>query len=58
MVCYRGQFPSCYTLNKGLVVKMNRKLLRKVAKINGVSVKEVRREMELAIDHAYRNPTL
>ena len=37
---------------------MNRKLIRKVAKIHGVSVKEVRRGMQSAIDYAYKNPTL
>ena len=35
---------------------MNREALRKVAKINGVSVSEVRREMKLAIRAAYENP--
>ena len=43
---------------KMVVKKMNRKLLRKVAKIHGVSVKEVREDMQYAIDHAYKNPTL
>ena len=37
---------------------MNRKLLRKVAKIHGVSVKEVREGMQNAVDHAYKNPNL
>jgi len=36
---------------------MNRKLLRKVAKIHGVTVAEVRREIQAAIDEAYKNPT-
>ena len=37
---------------------MNRKLIRKVAKIHGVSVREVRRDMQSAVDYAYKNPTL
>jgi hypothetical protein len=36
---------------------MNRKLIRKVAKAHGVSVKEVRESINTAIDHAYTNPT-
>jgi len=36
---------------------MNRKLIRKVAKAHGVSVKEVREGINAAIDHAYTNPT-
>jgi hypothetical protein len=32
---------------------MNRKLYRKTAKAHGVSVKEVKREMQIAIDAAY-----
>lgn len=33
---------------------MNRKLARKVAKAHGVSVKEVRKESQAAIDYAYK----
>lgn len=33
----------------------NRKLYRKIAKENGVSHKEVKREMQLAIEYAYKN---
>ena len=36
---------------------MNRKLLRKVAREHGVSLNEVKREIQAAIDHAYTNPT-
>lgn len=35
---------------------MNRSVLRKIARENGVSVAEVRREIELAIDAAYIKP--
>ena len=35
---------------------MNRKLARKVAKAHGVSVKEVRKECQAAIEHAYQKP--
>lgn len=35
---------------------MNRSILRKIAKENGVSVAEVRREMQLAIEASYTNP--
>jgi len=35
---------------------MNRKLLRKIAKEHGVSVKEVREGINEAIDYAYTNP--
>ena len=35
---------------------MNRKLARKVAKIHGVSVKEVRAESQAALDQAYTQP--
>jgi hypothetical protein len=38
------------------VYKINRKLLRQVAKKHGVSVAEVKRGMAEAIDHAYENP--
>jgi len=37
---------------------MNRKLLRKVARKHGVSLREVREEMQIAINHAYKNPTV
>ena len=36
---------------------MNRKLIRKVAKAHGVSVKEVREGINTAINHAYTSPT-
>ena len=36
---------------------MNRKIYRQVAKKNKVSVQEVKREMQKAIDAAYENPT-
>jgi len=35
---------------------MNRKLYRQVAREHGVSVKEVKRDMQAAIDHAYKKP--
>lgn len=35
---------------------MNRSVLRKIAKQNGVTVAEVRREMQRAIEAAYENP--
>ncbi len=35
---------------------MNRKLLRKIAKEHGVTVEEVRRDMQAAIDATYQNP--
>lgn len=35
---------------------MNRSILRKIAKENGVSVDEIRREMQAAIEAAYVNP--
>lgn len=35
---------------------MNRKLLRKIAKEYGVTVEEVRRDMQAAIDATYQNP--
>lgn len=35
---------------------MNRSIIRKVAKQNGVSVAEVKREMQAAIEAAYINP--
>jgi len=34
---------------------MNRKLLRKVAKIHGVSVAEVRRDMQAYVDYAFND---
>ena len=37
---------------------MNRKTARQVAKMHGVSVKEVRAGVQNAIDHAYENPNL
>jgi len=36
---------------------MNRKLYRQVAKLHGVSEKEVKRCMQAAVDEAYKNPT-
>ena len=36
---------------------MNRSIIRKIAKQNGVSTAEVRREMQAAIDATYINPT-
>lgn len=36
---------------------MNRKIYRKIARKHGVSVKEVKRGMQEAIDEAYKNPT-
>jgi hypothetical protein len=36
---------------------MNRKLYRKVAREHGVSIREVKREIQFAIDEAYKNPT-
>ena len=36
---------------------MNRNILRQVARMNGVSVAEVRREIGIAIAAAYENPT-
>jgi len=35
---------------------MNRKLYRETAKIHGVSVKEVKREMQTAINQSYKKP--
>lgn len=35
---------------------MNRKLYRKVAKAHGVSVKEVKADMQVAVDETYKNP--
>jgi len=35
---------------------MNRKLYRQVAKLHGVSVKEVKRSMQAAVDEAYKSP--
>lgn len=35
---------------------MNRKFYRQLAKKHGVSVKEVKRDMQIAIDEAYKNP--
>ena len=35
---------------------MNRKLYRKVARKHGVSVKEVKQDMQAAVDEAYKNP--
>lgn len=36
---------------------MNRKILKKIAKEHGVTVEEVRRDMQEAINEAYKNPT-
>jgi len=35
---------------------MNRSIIRKIAKENGVSIAEVRREMQAAINETYKNP--
>jgi len=35
---------------------MNRKLYRQVAKLHGVSFKEVKRSMQAAVDEAYKSP--
>jgi len=35
---------------------MNRSIIRKIAKENGVSVAEARREMQAAINETYKNP--
>lgn len=35
---------------------MNKSIIKKIAKANGVSVGEVRREMKFAIEAAYANP--
>jgi len=35
---------------------MNRKLIRKVAREYGVTMKEVKADMQAAIDAAYKNP--
>jgi len=35
---------------------MNRKLYRKVARLHGVSVKEVKHAMQEAVDEAYKSP--
>ena len=37
---------------------MNRKLYREVAKRHGVSVEEVKKDMQAAVDHAYEKPSL
>ena len=36
---------------------MNRKIYREIARKHGVSVTEVKRDMQEAIDEAYKNPT-
>lgn len=36
---------------------MNRKIYREIARKHGVSVKEVKRDMQEAVDKAYENPT-
>ena len=36
---------------------MNRSDYRKLAKQNGVSVKELKRDMQEAVDETYKNPT-
>ena len=33
----------------------NRSIYRKIAKENGISVKEVKKDMQSALDHAYKN---
>jgi len=38
------------------VKNVNRKLYRQVAKLHGVSVKEVKRAMQAAVDEAYKSP--
>lgn len=35
---------------------MNRSIYKKIAKENGISIREVKEEMELAIKAAYENP--
>ena len=35
---------------------MNRRIYKQVAKLHGVSIKEVKRDMQAAIDVAYKNP--
>lgn len=35
---------------------MNRKIYRQIAKKHGVSLKEVKRDMQASIDEAYKNP--
>ena len=35
---------------------MNRKIYRKIAKKHGVSVTEVKRDMQKAVDETYKNP--
>ena len=37
---------------------MNEKIFEEIAKQNGVSVEEVKKEMQAAIDVAYENPNL
>ena len=36
---------------------MNRKIYKKIAKNHGVSVAEIKRDMQSAIDDTYKNPT-
>lgn len=36
--------------------KKGKKIIKQIAKENGVSVDEVRRDMEIAIKEAYQNP--
>lgn len=36
---------------------MNNKIYKKIAKKYGVSVEEVKRDMQACIDEAYKNPT-
>jgi len=36
---------------------LNRKLYRQVARLHGISVKEVKRAMQAAVDEAYKSPT-
>ena len=37
---------------------MNRKMYRKIAREYGVSIAEVKRDMNAAVEHAYKSPNL
>ena len=43
--------------NRGGTQKMNRKDYRRIAKKHGVSIQEVKRDMQEAVDATYVNPT-
>jgi len=45
-----------YNDKKGGRKQLNRSIIREIAKKNGVTTTEVRREIKLAIDAAYENP--